>query len=217
MAFVPEDGTGLPDANSLIDLEYFNEYFTDRGNTAMVALSDSVKQSACIAGTAYANTQYNYKGEKLNPDQGCAFPRVGVTDPAGRVPKGTPSCVKQVVAELASRATKGPLIQDPTVDEGGRPVKMKQMRAGPLHKTVEYAGPGEIIEMARYPAVDSLMCPWLVNKDIKYANGVKVVGACVEGTSNSRIDSVANNADRYTGPMNENNKDVEAPSGNSPF
>ena len=217
MAFVPEDGTGLPGANSLVTLDYYKTYLTDRGRTDILNKGDSALQVSLISGTSYANTQYAYKGQKLNPNQGCAFPRVGVTDPSGQVPQGVPDCVKQVVCELGIRATAGPLIPDPVVDAGGRPVKMIQKRVGPLHKTVEYAGPGEYVEMARYPAVDGLMCPWLVYADQTYKNGVKVAGADVNGVSNSTIAAVSENSDRYTGPMNENYEDVGNTDGNSPF
>lgn len=217
MAFVPEDGTGLPNANSLVNVDYADEYFEDRANTVWSALTDSRKEAALILGTAYANIQYSYKGQKLNPDQGCAFPRIGVTDPAGREPVGVPDCIKYVVCELAVRASAGALIKDPVIDAGGRPVKMIAKRVGPLHKTIEYAGPGEYVEMSRYPAVDGLMCPWLINVDLNFANGVKVAGARIEGVSNSRIAAVAEDSDRYTGPMNENHDDVGNTDGNSPF
>ena len=217
IVFVPEDGTGKPDANSLVDLPYADQYFANRGNTAWAAFTADQRKSALIMGTAYASTQYVYKGQRATSTQSLPFPRVGVTDPQGNLPVGVPTCVKDVVCELAIRASKGPLIQDPTVDAGGRPVKMVQKRVGPLHKTIEYAGPGEYIEMSRYPAVDSLMCPWLIQADLKFANGVKVAGAKVEGISNSKIDAVAANPDRYTGPMNENYNDVVPTDGNSPF
>ena len=209
MAFVAEDGSGLEGANSLASVKYADEYFADRMNSAWAALPTEAKQAALLRATAYVAGQYNFKGNRANSNQGTPFPRIGVTDPAGNVPQGVPQCVQDVTCELAVRAAAGPLIQDPTLDEGGRPVKMKQLRAGPLHKTIEYAGPGEIITMSRYPAVDALMCPWLLKSELVFAHGVKVTPAEVSGVSVSEMAAVASNPDHYTGPMNENNKDVE--------
>lgn len=209
MAFVAEDGSGLEGANSLASVEYADEYFKDRMNTAWAALTTEAKQAALLRATAYVAGQYKFKGHRRDPKQGTPFPRIGVTDPAGNVPQGVPRCVQDVTCELAVRAAANPLIQDPTVDEGGRPVKMKQLRAGPLHKTIEYAGPGEIIEMSRYPAVDALMCQWLLKNDLVFAHGVKVTPADVSGVSVSEMAVVAADPDHYTGPMNENDKDVE--------
>lgn len=208
MAFIAEDGSGLEGANSLVTVEFADEYFADRMNTAWAALTQEAKQAALLRATAYVSGQYKFKGRRAFPNQGTPFPRVGVTDPAGNTPQGVPQCVQVVTCELAVRASAGPLIQDPVMDEGGRPVKMKQLRAGPLHKTVEFAGPGEIIAMSRYPAVDALMCPWLIQNDLEFEHGVKVTPASVSGVSNSEMAYIYSDRDRYSGPMNENGKDV---------
>jgi hypothetical protein len=217
MAFVPEDGTGLQDANSLVSVSYADEYFADRANAAWAKLTTEKKQASLLLATTYVVTQYSFKGQRLNPDQGVPFPRAGVMDPAGRVPAGVPACVKDVTCELAIRASTRALIQDPTVDEGGRPVKMKQMRAGPLHKTVEFAGPGELLEMSRFPAVDAMMCPWLIKQEFKFDNGVKMAPAEVAGAEMTQILQAAQELDRYTGPMNEDGKDIGGDDGTIPF
>lgn len=214
MAFVVEDGTGLHDANSLVSVEYADEYFLDRAIPKWGTLTLAIRRAALLQASAYVATQYNFKGQRLYPDQGTPFPRVGVTDEFGNTPNGVPKCVKQVTCELAIRASSGALIQDPAIDEGGRPVKMKQLRVGTLHKTIEFAGNGDILEMSRYPAVDALMCPWLIQQETKFTNGVKLVGAVVSGISNSEIFEVASNPDRYIGPINENAKDVDEEDGN---
>lgn len=208
MAFTVENGTGLADANSLVSVEYADTYFADRLNDTWAKLTVEAKQAALLRATAYVCGQYQFKGVRLSSQQNLPFPRTGVYDPEGNVPRGVPECVKVVTCELAVRASAGPLIQDPVVDEGGRPIKMKQLRAGPLHKTIEYAGPGEYIPMSRYPAVDALMCPWLIKNDLNFEHGVKVTNARVQGVSNSKMEAIAANKDRYTGPINENQKDV---------
>lgn len=209
MAFTPEDGTGVVGANSFVDVPYADEYFLDRLNSEWEALSEEQKKSCLIKATTYICTQYVFKGQKSNPDQGVAFPRIGVVDPVGRVVSGVPDCVKQCTCELAVRASKAELIPDPEFDESGRAIKSIQESVGPLKRSVQYAGPGDVLNEARYPSVDALMCSWLLKDTQKeYSNGVKKTSAIVTGVSNSKMIGVSSNTDRYSGPFNENGMDV---------
>lgn len=208
MAFIVENGTGLQDANSLTSVSFADEYFADRMNDVWAKLTVDAKQAALLKATAYVCGNYEFKGARLTHSQALCWPRTGITGPEGQIPTGVPKCIQTATCELAVRASKGELIQDPAVDEGGRPIKMKQLRAGPLHKTIEYAGPGEYVAMARYPAVDALICSWLLKTPLVFDHGVKVTNANVQGVSNSKMELIANNGDRYVGPMNENQKDV---------
>lgn len=215
MAFLVEDGSGLENANSLIDIAFADEYFMDRGNTVWPNLSDELKKSAAILGTSYVSTQYNFRGEKLNIIQGTAFPRKNVFDPSGVAVTGIPRCVLHCVCEMAVRASQFDLIPDPVFDEDGRAIKSVSRAAEGLKESVTYAGPGELVDEARFPAVDALMCPWLVVPRTKFANGVKAVAPSVTGVSNSNIAMHHGNTDRYTGPMDENGRDVGGGDGNS--
>lgn len=215
MAFVPEDGSGLATANSLIEIAFADEYFSDRGNTVWPALSEEQKRAAAILGTTYVSTQYNFRGEKLNQMQGTAFPRTGVYDPAGNVALGIPNCVQFCVCEMAVRASQGDLIPDPVFDENGRAIKSVSRSVESLKESVTYAGPGDLVEEARFPAVDALMCPWLVVPSTRFANGVKAARSSVSGVSNSDIFAIFDNSNRYTGPMDENGRDVGGGDGNS--
>lgn len=218
MAFVVEDGSGISGATSLISVEYADEYFTDRGNTTWTSLGNEQKQAALILASDYASSQYKYKGKKANADQGLAFPRVEVYDPNGYEVSGIPECVKRVVAELAVRAATGEsLVPDPEFDAGGRSVKELTEQVGPLKRSIKYAGPGELINDARYPAVDALMCPWLIIASGTLSHGVKVAGAVVNGVSRSTMRGIHDNQDRYTGPINENDSDVGHIDGDKAF
>lgn len=209
MAFTPEDGTGIVEANSLVDVPYADEYFADRLNPDWIVLVTEQKQSCLIKATTYVCTQYTFKGQKKNPDQGTAFPRIGIIDPYGRAVEGVPNCVKQCVCELAVRASKAELIPDPEFDESGRAIKSLQESVGPLKRSVVYAGPGDLTSESRFPSVDALMCSWLLaNKKIVYTNGVKNAAPVVQGVSNREISKVSSDTDRYTGPFDENGRDV---------
>lgn len=215
MAFLVENGTGLEKANSLISIEFADEYFSLRGKTAWAALKVEQKQAGAVLGTDYVNTQYTFRGEKLNPKQGTAFPRINVFDPSGNPAEGVPGCVQLCVCELALRATQGDLVPDPVFDESGRAIKSLHQAAGPLKRTITFAGPGELVQEARFPLVDALMCPWLIIPATKFANGVRVAFPIVSGISNSTIAAIYSNTDRFSGPHDENGRDVGGGDGNS--
>lgn len=217
MAFTVEDGTGVAGANSLVDVAFADEYFADRGNTVWAALTTEQKQSALILASDYASTQYQYKGHRASVEQALAFPRTGVVDPQGQPLDGIPACVKRVVSELAVRASSGTLLPDPEFDENGRLIKSKMDAIGPLKTSVEYAGPGDLYEESRYPAVDAMMCPWLLAPKHNFAHGVKLANAGVNGVSRGKMVEVHQDMDRYTGPLNENHKDVGVLDGDSAF
>lgn len=215
MAFVLEDGTGLENANSLIDIAFADEYFADRGNTVWSSLSEERKKAAAILGTTYVSTQYNFRGNKLNQMQGTAFPRINVFTPVGDAVEGIPNCVKFCVCEMAVRASQGELIPDPVFDENGRAIKSVSRTVDVLKESVTYAGPGDLVYEARFPSVDALMCPWLIVPSTRLSNGVKIVTPFVSGVSNSDIFATFSNSDRYTGPIDENGRDVGGGDGNS--
>lgn len=215
MAFLVEDGTGIEGANSLIEIDFADAYFALRGKEVWAALSIEEKQAAAVLGTDYVNTQYVFRGQRLNPKQGTAFPRINVFDPSGIPTEGVPGCVQMCVCELAYRASSNVLVPDPVFDDSGRAIKSLHQAVGSLKRTVTFAGPGELVQEARFPLVDALMCPWLIIPATKFANGVRVASPTVSGVSNATIFAVYSNPDRYTGPFDENGRDVGGGDGNS--
>lgn len=217
MAFIVEDGSCIVQATSYIDITFADEYLADRGNMDWPALTEDQKKAALVQASDYVSTHYKYKGTKIDMLQNLQFPRNGVIDPLGMPVTGVPECIKKCTAELAVRASKGPLVPDPEFDDSGRAIKMKAEVLGPLKRTLEYAGPGELLDEARFPAVDALMCPWLVKSALTLSHGVKVVRAGVTGVSRSDMRAIHSDSDRYTGPLNENSKDVGEIDGDSAF
>lgn len=70
---VVEDGTGLKNANSYIDVDFANEYLALRG----VKIDDLEKNYFhLINGTLFLDTNYNFVGTKLNDTQSLKFPRL---------------------------------------------------------------------------------------------------------------------------------------------
>ncbi len=85
MAFVVEDGTGLPNATSYVSTTEFDAYWTDRGNTDAVAAASGDKQIALILATDWVDLKFRWRGTIKEADPGIAeqaleWPREGVTD-----------------------------------------------------------------------------------------------------------------------------------------
>ena len=107
MALVVEDGTGVVNANSYIDTTYFDSYWTDRGNSEAVAITD--KEPLLIQATDFIESIYYNKwlGYRLTDIQVLEFPRV-----IDGVDVGVPDRLKKAVWELALKANSGTLLED---------------------------------------------------------------------------------------------------------
>lgn len=163
MAFVVEDGTGKPDANSYVDVGFADGYFADRNNAQWAAASEEVKQAKLIEATDYIDLRWGsrFKGYALEDDQGLCLPTTAWT--------GLPLAIKKATAEYAVRALSGKLAPDIERDPTGYQVSRKIDKVGPLEKRRDFAfmGPGaKQTKFRDFPAVDSLIWPLL-----RYSNG----------------------------------------------
>ena len=108
MALVVQDDLGSKtDANSYIDVAFFDTYFTDRGNTDAVAIA--TKEPLLIQATDYIETIYYsaWAGYKLTDTQNTQFPRT-----IDGVSVGIPDRLKKACCELALKANSGVLLVD---------------------------------------------------------------------------------------------------------
>jgi hypothetical protein len=151
MAFVVEDGTGIPAATSYGDSLEADDYFPT--NATWNAASADAKEDALVQATTYIDGAYRFKGVKLTAAQGLQFPRSGAIDWSGNEIVGIPRRLKQATFEMAVRALAGRPLQ-PDTERGGQ---IKRETVGPI--TTEYADgapPGN-----SYPAVDLLLREFL--------------------------------------------------------
>jgi hypothetical protein len=74
MAFVVEDGTGLPDANSYATAADMVAHFTDRG-VDLAGFSTTQIEQALVRATDYLETNFKFVGFKESKDQGLSWPR----------------------------------------------------------------------------------------------------------------------------------------------
>ena len=154
MAFVPEDGSGLPNSNSYIDVAYADAYFADRLITAWSSLMAPAKQAALIAATDYIDFRWGgyFKGCRETEDQALEFPRTPWA--------GIPTNLKKATAEYALRASSAPLAPDPVQDPSGYQVSRRMEKVGPIEERTDFAflGPGAVRQLLKpYPAADLLL------------------------------------------------------------
>lgn len=166
MAFVPEDGSGLPNSNSYIDVAYADAYFADRLITAWSSLAPEAKQAALIAATDYVDKRWGpyFKGCRLTETQALEFPRDAFLDAsdAGYIPE----VLKKATAEYAIRASSAPLAPDIEQDPSGYQVSRKMEKVGPIEERTDFAflGPGATRQLLTpYPAADMLIRSLLKN------------------------------------------------------
>lgn len=104
---IVEDGTGLMNANSFVDIAFSDNYFSLRGYTQWEELSDEQKEVFLIRGSEFVNYAYDFYGKKQNPTQALKFPRVGLIDEDGELVVGVPSVLKEAVCESAKIISNG--------------------------------------------------------------------------------------------------------------
>lgn len=169
MAFIVEDGTGVPDANAYIDVPFFREYFETRGVT--FAEDDDTIKTWIVQGTDYIEQVFGWRliGVKKTEEQGLHFPatRAYTRDGTLLADDIVPGLLMRACAEYARRAKSGPLMPDPTVSAEGYNVVTTKKKIGPIEKEFRVMGSsGSPILIRSYPAADTLMTSLLA-----YAGG----------------------------------------------
>lgn len=158
MTIMVEDGTGLPNSNAYASVANADIYFTDRGNTAWLALTTPVKETLLILATDYIDMRFGqmFKSTILVEDQALQFPRVGYVD--------IPVPIQKATFEYAIRASTIALAPDVTRDPSGYQISRTFEKIGPIEERKDFAviGSGSAITYFNsFPAVDSLLRPYL--------------------------------------------------------
>ena len=178
MAFLAEDGTGVPDANSYVAIAFVDAYALDRGFTSWTG-ADSVKEEAAIRATDHIERIHGgaFRGFKKTETQGLEWPRQDAFDNNDFVLKNIPKQLQQAAAEYSIRALLiGILTPDPpplyprqnltageALNSVGDPagfVTLSRDKVGPIETERRYdskrAG-----ELDSYPAADNMLLPIL--------------------------------------------------------
>jgi len=138
IAFVVEDGTGLPNANSYCDLDYALEYCVSKGYTNWLSLTEDMQKIFIIRGTEFVDNFYNWKGRRGSQSQSMAFPRLDLYDDDNYEVRGIPDKLKKACIEAAFlNSSSGSDTLFTTKDENGA---IKRQKVDTLE--VEYFGNG---------------------------------------------------------------------------
>lgn len=151
---VVEDGTGLDDANSYVDLVTGESYHSLRSNTGWTQATENQKATALIHATQYLDHRWCFVGTPSNPSdpntagQALQWPRENgnsgnLIDSRGNE-IGTdeiPFWIIDASLEYAlAYLVNGRLMPDPAVpDDAGRFVSLKRERIGPLEEETRFS------------------------------------------------------------------------------
>lgn len=149
MAFVVEDGTGLDDANALVDVQFCDDYHADRGNDGWAGTAEQ-KQAAIIQASDYMLSM-PWVSSPVSSTQGCAWPRAAYST--------IPAQVKKACAEYSLRALTSALAPDPAVTPG---IKKKRGKVGPLETDQEFSA-STVSARQPYPAADRYIAGFLIS------------------------------------------------------
>lgn len=174
-SFVVENGTGLSAANSLVsvaDADQIDENFTS--SATWVAATDEVKQNALREATRYLNYQYEWDGYKVDPDQGCQWPRYETYDEDENAIDSDviPQRVKEACVYLAVRVVADGENLLPDFTNESKVKKTKEV-IGPLTDEKEYVT-GENPDKT-YTVADLLVSPFTGGEADRYDYGTEIV------------------------------------------
>ncbi len=155
MAFLVEDGSGIPLSNAYVDVAYVSTHHADRNNTAWTDFGTSEKEAAIIRASEYIDKRFGrqFRGIRKAQGQGLEWPRIDAFDNDGFSLSGVdaiPRLLEKATAEYAIRAAicgtlapDAPLPvpkQDLTDSSGTRP---DQSATGQITRTKDKVGPLE--------------------------------------------------------------------------
>lgn len=104
MSLIIENGEGLTNSESYIDVDYVDAYFLKRGITEWATLTN--REQLIVRAMDYIENNYTYKGTKLVPTQSLQFPRLINGETV------YPIALKNAVCELALKSNEEDLLQD---------------------------------------------------------------------------------------------------------
>lgn len=161
MAFVLEDGSGLPNSNGYVSAAFVDAYVADRGgNDTWDNLGQAEKEAAIVRATDYIDGgRYRFVGIRKLTSQALEWPRVDAryTDD-DRAALDVPVEVEKACAELALITADGTdLNLQPVYDDSGRFVEAKTEIVGPIQESTRYSQGGGPATFKKYPRVDKLL------------------------------------------------------------
>ena len=160
MDFIVEDGTGLVDSTSYVDLTYADSYFENLGVTAWTAFTTQEKQTYLNKATQFIDVRWGalLKGYPLTLEQALQCPRKGLSDAYYRELEGIPIQLKKATCEYAIQASanNGELFNNPKPNDN-QDLKKTKTVVGPITTEKEFFSSDFNGVKPSYPKADSML------------------------------------------------------------
>lgn len=137
MALIVEDGSGLPDADSYVEVSYIDTYAAAYGKTGWAALTEPDKEIKARQATQFADNMYLNEFNPLKTDQRLAVPATNMKI-RGNPVTGVPVQLKDAIAELAVIAITTSLVDVQTA----RNAVQRTVKVGDVSKSETFANDG---------------------------------------------------------------------------
>jgi len=154
MAFVVEDGTGLPNSNSYVTVLEYRDYYTDRG-IDKISETDAQIQGYLVQSTEFIDLVYEFCGTKLLTTQALDFPRLIEDEDGVEQDSGIPQKLKYATIIMGNNysglSVGGSVYVDPNKN-----IKSLKEKVGPIETNTAYVTDGykqSTSVTARYPEV----------------------------------------------------------------
>lgn len=163
-----DDGS-VTNANSYIDTDDADDYFSEVGNSTWDALTTTEKEQNLVKAFRYLETAYDYDGSLLTTTQNTKFPRSGIYVDGVAI-EGIPTQIKNAQCELALIASSEDLYAQPTYPDGGYSIASVRTKVAVVEKSTTFntsvSGP---ITRKSFPVVDYIL------KDLVVSAGITLV------------------------------------------
>lgn len=154
MAFVVEDGTGLPNSNSYVTVLEYRDYYADRGIDKS-SETDAEIEGYLVRATEFIDLTYKFKGEILVSTQALEFPRL-----IDEVDTLVPQRVKYATINMGNYLVSE---NDPYIDPN-KNIQSKKEKVGPIETDISYVTGGDAKPSnpaVNYPSVTAYLKPYL--------------------------------------------------------
>lgn len=152
MSIITEDGTGLTDAQSYCDVDYFDSYLAER--SIQNSYTTEQKESAIvIAAIDWIDGYHTFNSCKLVDTQALKFPTVE---------NGLPDDIKLANAKAAYLQLRGLLLVDQSTLSTSGIIESEDKSLGALSKSVKYvAGSAQVYSRIIPRDLKNLLAPYL--------------------------------------------------------
>lgn len=103
---IVENGAGIVNANSYINLDFINNYFLIRSST-WNEKTEQEKELLLIQASEFIDISFNWKGQRKTQNQGLAFPRKNLIDKDGYALDNVPLKIKNAVCKVVEHILEG--------------------------------------------------------------------------------------------------------------